>query len=122
MVADAFSITYTSAKKTQDLKPFDDEEDLVLVERIAVMHDGKYYGALELETILNMVCWTKGEQQIANIRNRADNAIRELAFHTPEVWSKYAPLIQQKVGPIWRNPFTSQEEARANALDGWNAY
>lgn len=122
VVKQAWNLTYTNAAKTTDLKPYDPPEDLSLVKRMAVNHGGVYYGALELNTILNMVCWTKGEDRVGNIRNRADNAVRELSFHSKEVWDENIKKIEMQVGKLWQNPFTSQDEARASALNGWNGY
>lgn len=122
VVTKAFGVTYTSADKVSSLVPFDDSDKLTFVKRSAVYHDDqdKYYGALDVNTIKNMVCYTKGEDRVNNIHNRADNAIRELSFHSQEIWDEVFPLILKQVGPTYRPPGFDRKEVRNRSIVSWN--
>ena len=123
VVFDGFGLVYTDAKKSGNVVPFDGPDNLSFVKRDAVYHEDLdlFFGALDIQTILNMVCYTKGEDVVDNIRHRAQNAIRELSFHSQKTWDEYMPLICEQVGPIWRKPFPTRVQTRDDSLRAWNA-
>ncbi|MCW4013969.1 MAG: hypothetical protein NWF07_13430 [Candidatus Bathyarchaeota archaeon] len=115
------ALTYTSVKKSIDVVPFDPPEDRTLLKRESIFceEDGVFYGCLQIEVILNMVCYTKRGDEIVVMRQRGDNAIKELAFRPKADWEKCLPIILKKLGPLYVYRGYHQKELRRSCLIGW---
>lgn len=118
-----FSMVYTSATKAEVVVPFDEPEDRFLLKRQAVWcaEDDCYYWALKEETIINMVCYTKTDNQIEIMNQRVDNAIRELSFHSSDVWNRLYPLILEQAGQLYKGVYYSQKSMRRLATEAWRS-
>jgi len=104
-----------------DVVPFDPAEDRTLLKRESIFcnEDGVYYGCLQIEVILNMVCYTKKGDELTVMRQRGDNAIKELSFRPSSDWDKFLPIILRKLGPLYVYRGSSQKETRRACLIGW---
>jgi len=123
-MSEHFNMTYTSAAKGAVNDAFDLKENRSLLKRNAVycLEDGVYYWALDLQTIKDMCCWTKQGKEVEIMRQRVDNARRELSFHHKEVWDEWEPVLMAQAGPYYKSNGMSQKDTRRMALGDWNRF
>lgn len=120
-VVKEFGDVYTDVNKGVELREFVPVSEASILKRISVYHEdlGLYLGALDLEVIQDMVCYTVRGREMEVLRQRADGALRELAMHSRSVWDEWFPRIVRFVGPGWRPQYTDYLIARHAALE-WN--
>jgi hypothetical protein len=96
---------YGSADKESELTAFLPASKAGLLKRYPRFdkETKRWYGPIDLEVILNMMCYhTKNRPE--TILDRANSAIRELAFHDQETWDLWFPRILAHVGPDYVPP------------------
>lgn len=124
ILASHFNMKYTSASKTEVQHAFDPPENRSLLKRKALWcaEDKRHYWAIDIETIVNMCCYTIKGKEVEVMIQRTSNAIRELAFHNKETWDNYLPLLRKQAGSFYMWNGLSQSETRKLALAAWHSF
>lgn len=93
-----FGFTYTSEDKTEEVAPLRRLADVSFLKR-QWKYDpivSRYVAALSLDTILEMVQWTKkNDKDYNNVKTTVDTCLKELSAHGQEIWDQYSgPILE----------------------------
>jgi hypothetical protein len=91
-----FGIVYTDEDKLESLVDSKPLAKVGYLKRGFRMEPilGRFVAPLEIESILEMIYWTKsGAQSYSITVNNVDNALLELSIHSEEDFRKWAPLV-----------------------------
>lgn len=87
-------MTYTNTSKTGDVR-FLKMEEVTFLKRAFIEQDGLYMAPLDLDTLLEIPCWTKRGLPTDIFAQSLCNVNDELALHGKEIYEKYSARLRK---------------------------
>lgn len=87
-------LTYTAEDKSEEGYLFKKLSECTFLKRGFRLEDDRWYAPLDLDTILEMPMWYRHGPDVPQRQaDNVDNALRELALHTAEVYKKFGAAL-----------------------------
>lgn len=87
-------LTYTAEDKSEEGYLYKKLSECTFLKRGFRLEDDRWYAPLDLDTILEMPMWYRHGPDVPQRQaDNVDNALRELALHTAEIYEKYGAAL-----------------------------
>jgi len=110
-------LVYTDDTKVGEISPTKSIYESTFLKRTPWYDedDGRWYGALDIHSTIEQVCWVKGDITQESVGRNVERAMSELSIHPLKTWNYYAPLVDRAFGccyPLATRPGSSLEARR----------